>query len=105
MGHLVQNALGATLNVEHIVADAQELHQAVGVVNIRLDAIGHQYTHHVFPAVGRHGQGSHGGAVLTAGDADDSGLAAAGLHLLPHPLQQAGQLFLCVKFHEITLSK
>ena len=104
-GHLIQDALGAALDVEHIVADAQELHQAVGIVDVRLDAVGHQHAHHVFLSIGRHGQGRHGGAVLAAGDADDGGLASAGLHLLAHPVQQAGQLFFCMKFHEITLPK
>ena len=81
------------------------LYQCLGVVDVRLDAVGHQDTVHMIAAIGGGGQRRHGGAVLAAGDADDGGLAAAGLHLLAHPVQQAGQLFFCMKFHEITLPK
>ena len=104
-GHLIQDPLRAAVDVEHIVADTQKFHQTVGIVDIRLNAVGHQYAYNVFLAVGRHGQCRHGGAVFAAGDADDSRFAAAGFHLLPHPVQQTGQLFFCVKFHEITLPK
>ena len=43
-------------------------------------------------------------ATRVTGNADHGGLSAAGLHLLPHPVQQTGQLLLRVKFHTLTLS-
>ena len=49
-------------------------------------------------------QRRHHGAVLSTGNANHGGLSAAGLHLLPHPVQQTGQLLLRVKFHTLTLS-
>ena len=105
MLHLTENARGPPLNIEHIVPEVQEFHQSVGIVNIRLNTVRHKHAHHVFPTIGRHSQRGHSGAVLAAGNADDRRFAAAGGHLLPHPCQQTGQLFLCVKFHTITLSE
>ena len=97
--HLVQHALNGVVDVDGGVGQVQVLHQCLGVVDVRLDAVGHEDAEDVFAAIGGHGQGGHGGAVLAAGDADDGGLAVAGIHLLGHPLQQAGQLYLGVEFH------
>ena len=102
--HLVQNAAGAALNVEYIVANSEKFHQTVGIVNVRLDAVRHQHAHHVFLSVGCYRQRRHHGAILSTGNADHGGFSAAGLHLLPHPVQQTGQLLLRVKFHTLTLS-
>ena len=85
--HLGQDALHRTLNVDGAVGDLQVLHQGLGKVNIRLHAVGHEHTIDILPAIGRHSQGRHGGAVLAAGDADDRGLAVAALHHFIHPFQ------------------
>ena len=77
--------------------DLQMLHQRLRVVDIRLNAVGHQHAIDVVPAIGRHRHGRHGGAVFAAGDADDGGFAAAAGHLLAHPLQHPGQLELYVE--------
>ena len=97
--HLVQNAAGGSVNINGAVGNIQHLHQTVAVINVRLHAVGHQHAVNMLLAVGRHRQRRHGGAVLTAGDADDRRFAAAVCHLLVHPFQQSGQLQLCVKFH------
>ena len=89
------------MNVEGVMLQIQEFHKTLTVINVGLDTVGHQNAHHIFSAVSRHGQGSHHAGVLAAGDADDSGLAAAGFHLLPHPLNETGQLFFCVEFHTV----
>ena len=83
--------------------DLQVLYQRLGVVDVRLDAVGHQDTVYMIAAIGGGGQRRHGGAVLAAGDADDGGAAVAGFHLGVHPLQKAGQLQLGVKFHKRVL--
>ena len=88
------------MDVDGAVGDLQVLHQTVGIVDVRLHAVGHQHAVHILPAVGRHSQRRHGGAVLPAGNADDGGLAVARLHHFIHPFQQAGQLHLGVKVHK-----
>ena len=85
------------VDVAGAVGDLQMLHQRLRVVDIRLNAVGHQHAIDVVPAIGRHRHGRHGGAVLAAGDADDGGLAAAAGHLLAHPLQHPGKLELYVE--------
>ena len=82
---------------------AQHVHEAVGVVDIRLDAVRHQHTQDVLPAVGPDAEGRRDAGVLAAGDADDGGLAAAGSHLGTHPVNEAGQLLFGVEFHSSTL--
>ena len=98
--HLLQHALHGVVDVDGAVGDLQVLHQTVGIVDVRLHAVGHQHAVHILPAVGRHSQRRHGGAVLPAGNADDGGLAVARLHHFIHPFQQAGQLHLGVKVHK-----
>ena len=97
--HLLQNALNGVVDVDGAVGDLQVLHQGLGIVDVRLDAVGHQHAVYVLPAIGSHSQRRHGAAVLAAGNADDGGFAAALGHLLVHPLQQARQLLLGIKFH------
>ena len=89
------------MDVEGVMLQVQEFHKTLAVINVGLDAVGHQNAHHMLPAVSRHTQGRHHAGVLAAGDSDDSGLAAAGFHLLLHPLNQTGQLFFCVEFHTV----
>ena len=91
------------MDIDGAVGDLQVLYQRLGVVDVRLDAVGHQDTVHMIAAIGGGGQRRHGGAVLAAGDADDGGAAVAGFHLGVHPLQKADQLQLGVKFHKRVL--
>ena len=101
--HLLQDAGGAAVDVEGDVAQAQHVHKAVGVIDIRLDAVRHQHAQDVLPAIGPDAEGGGDAGVLAAGDADDSRLAAAGGHLGAHPVNEAGQLLFGVEFHGSTL--
>ena len=95
----MKDALDGVVDIDGAVGNVQVLHQGLGIVDIRLDAVGHQDAVHVLAAVGGHCQRRHGAAVLAAGNADDGGFAMAQGHLLVHPLQQACQLLLRVKLH------
>ena len=51
-----------------------------------------------------HKQQHQNGAVLAARNADDGGLASAGLHLRSHPVEKSRKLLLCVEFcHSLLL--
>ena len=96
--HLVQHAGSGCVNIEGIMANAQDLDQTVAVIDIGLDAVRHQHAHHVLAPVGRDAQrGDHAG-VLAAGNADHGGFAAAIFHLRTHPVQKTGKLLLCIEF-------
>ena len=85
------------VDVDGVVPDAEELHQAVGVADVRLHAVGHQHAHDVLLAVGLAAQRRNDARILAAGDADDGGLAVARLHLRAHPVEQPGQLLFGVE--------
>mgnify|MGYP003178412645 CR=1 FL=1 len=89
---LGQHPCHGIVDVAGAVGDLQMLHQRLRVVDIRLNAVGHQHAIDVVSAIGRHRHGRHGGAVLAAGDT-----AAAAGHLLAHPLQHPGKLELYVE--------
>ena len=99
--HLAQHALHGVVDVDGRVRDVQHLDQTVRIVDIGLDAVGHQHAVDILAPIGGHGQRRDGGAVLAAGDADDGGFAAAVFHLLVHPLEQPGQLQVYIEFHTI----
>ena len=102
--HLVENAARAAVNIERVVADVQHVDKAVGIVDVRLHAVGHQHADDILATVGRHAQRRRDGAVLAARNADDGGLASAGLHLRAHPVEKSRKLLLCVEFcHSLLL--
>ena len=102
--HLAQNAARAAVNIERVVADVQHVDKAVGIVDVRLHAVGHQHADDILATVGRHAQRRRDGAVLAARNADDGGLASAGLHLRAHPVEKSRKLLLCVEFcHSLLL--
>ncbi len=67
------DAARAAVNIERVVADVQHVDKAVGIVDVRLHAVGHQHADDILATVGRHAQRRRDGAVLAARNADDGG--------------------------------